>query len=80
MQPLPELVSTDALARILNAEDLVVLDATYFLPNTGKQGREEYERGHIPGAVFFDIDEISDRSSPLPQMLPPAAQFSAAAG
>ena len=80
MQPLPGLVSTDALAKILSSEDLVVLDATYFLPNTGKQGREEYERGHIPGSVFFDIDEISDKSRPLPQMLPPAAQFSAAVG
>jgi thiosulfate/3-mercaptopyruvate sulfurtransferase len=80
VQPLPDLVPTDALARILDAKDLVVLDATYFLPNTGKHGREEYEHGHIPGAIFFDIDEISDKSSPLPQMLPPAAQFSAAAG
>lgn len=80
MQPLPDLVTTEVLARILDAKDLVVLDATYFLPNTGKHGREEYERGHIPGAVFLDIDQISDKSSPLPHMLPPAAQFSAAAG
>lgn len=80
MHALPDLVSTAELARVLEEEDLIVVDATYFLPNTGKRGREEYERGHIPGAVFLDIDEISDKSSPLPNMLPPAAQFSAAAG
>lgn len=79
-QNLPELVSTEVLAGVLGAKDLVVLDATYFLPDTGKQGREEYARGHIPGAAFFDIDAISDKSNPLPHMLPTAAQFSAAAG
>jgi len=69
------LVSTDWLEAELGAPDLRVLDATYFLPNMGRDARAEYEAAHIPGAVFFDIDEISDESSPLPHMLPGAHKF-----
>ena len=69
------LVSTDWLDAELGAPDLRVIDATYFLPNMGRGARAEYEAGHIPGAVVFDIDEISDESSPLPHMLPSAHKF-----
>jgi len=69
------LVSTEWLDAELGAPDLRVIDATYFLPNMGRDARAEYEAAHIPGAVFFDIDEISDSASPLPHMLPSAHKF-----
>lgn len=69
------LVSTDWLEAELGAPDLRVIDATYFLPAMGRDARAEHEAGHIPGAVFFDIDEISDEASPLPHMLPRAHKF-----
>ena len=69
------LVSTDWLEAELGAPDLRVIDATYFLPGTGRDARAEHEAAHIPGAVFFDIDEISDSESPLPHMLPSEHKF-----
>lgn len=69
------LVSTDWLDAELGAPDLRAIDATYFLPNSGRDARAEYEAAHIPGAVFFDIDEISDSASPLPHMLPAEPKF-----
>jgi thiosulfate/3-mercaptopyruvate sulfurtransferase len=71
------LVSTDWLAEHLGAPDVKIADATYVLPNAGRDARQEYAAAHIPGAVFFDIDEIADPDNPLPHMLPPAAVFSA---
>lgn len=74
--PNPEaLVSTEWLAAHLTAPDVRVVDATYFMPSAGRNAREEYENCHIPGAVFFDIDEISDKNNPLPHMLPPPEKF-----
>jgi thiosulfate/3-mercaptopyruvate sulfurtransferase len=70
------LVSTAWLADHLGAPDVRVVDASYYLPNEGLMGREEYEAHHIPGAVFFDIDEIADGRSPLPHMLPAPEKFS----
>lgn len=70
------LVSTAWLADHLSAPDLRVVDATYFLPAEKRDGRAEYLKQHIPGAVFFPIDEIADRGSSLPHMLPPPVQFS----
>lgn len=64
------LVSTEWLAGELGASDLRVIDATWFLPDVGRDARAEYEAGHIAGAVFLDIDAVSDESSPLPHMLP----------
>lgn len=64
------LVSTDWLAAELGAPDLRLLDATGFLPSSGRDARAEYEAAHIPGAARFDIDAISDPESPLPHMLP----------
>lgn len=69
------LVSTDWLARHLKDPDLRVLDATWFMPAMGRDARAEYDAGHIPGARFFDIDEISDQRSDLPHMAPPVEKF-----
>jgi thiosulfate/3-mercaptopyruvate sulfurtransferase len=71
------LVSTERLAQHLNAPDLRVVDATWYLPSQGKSGRAEYDARHIPGAVFFDIDEIADTDSDLPHMLPSPEKFAA---
>ncbi len=70
------LVSTAWLAERLASPDIRVVDATYYLPVQGKNARAEYEARHIPGAVFFDIDEIADTSVPLPHMLPSPEKFS----
>ena len=70
------LVSTDWLAANLSQPDLRVIDATYHLPMHGKDARADYLGEHIPGAVFFPIDEIADTTSNLPHMLPPQEKFS----
>ena len=69
------LVSTDWLGERLNAPDIRILDATTYLPTDGRDGRQLYEQAHIPGARFFDIDDVSDDHSPLPHMLPPVEKF-----
>ncbi len=69
------LVSTEWLADHLAAPDVRVIDATWFHPATGQKGRDAYDSGHIPGAVYFDIDDVNDDSNPLPHMVPPAAKF-----
>jgi thiosulfate/3-mercaptopyruvate sulfurtransferase len=69
------LVSTEWLARHLDAPDVRVVDATYHLPGTNRDARAEFAERHIPGAVFFDIDDICDSDNPLPHMLPSAAKF-----
>jgi thiosulfate/3-mercaptopyruvate sulfurtransferase len=74
------LVSTELLAGMLGQPGLAVLDATYYLPDEGKDGRALFNAAHIPGAGFFDVDEIADQTSGLPHMLPSPAAFSAAAG
>ncbi|WP_334163081.1 3-mercaptopyruvate sulfurtransferase [Phenylobacterium sp.] len=73
------LVSTAWLAERLGSPQAQVVDATWFMPGEGV-GRDSYAAGHIPGAVFFDIDEIADRSTDLPHMLPQPAAFAEAAG
>jgi thiosulfate/3-mercaptopyruvate sulfurtransferase len=69
------LVSTEWLAQHLNAPDVRVVDASWYLPDAGRDAKAEYKVAHIPGAVFFDIDEISDTDSPLPHMLPTQEKF-----
>ena len=69
------LVSTDWLSAHLKDPDLRILDASWYLPAMNRDGRAEYEAGHIPGARFFDIDDISDHRSDLPHMLPPVEKF-----
>ena len=71
------LVSTSWLAEHLDAPDIRVVDATWYLPNAGRDPRAEYVAAHIPGAVFFDIDDISDETNPYPHMIPSATKFSA---
>ena len=74
------LLSTDWLAGRCDDPDLVVVDGSYHLPAANRDARAEYRAAHIPGAVFFDIEEIADHSSDLPHMLPSAEAFAAAAG
>jgi thiosulfate/3-mercaptopyruvate sulfurtransferase len=69
------LVSTDWLARHLRDPDLRVLDASWYLPGAERDAKAEYAAAHIPGARFFDIDEISDQRSSLPHMAPPPEKF-----
>ena len=69
------LVSTTWLAAHLKDPDLRILDASWYLPNMGRDPRAEYDAAHIPGARFFDIDEISDHRSELPHMAPPVEKF-----
>ena len=69
------LVSTQWLAKHLKDPDLRILDASWYLPNDARDPKAEYNEGHIPGARFFDIDEISDARSDLPHMAPPIEKF-----
>jgi thiosulfate/3-mercaptopyruvate sulfurtransferase len=72
------LVSTQWLADHLNSPDIVVVDASFYLATMKRDARAEYLAAHIPGAVFFNIDEISDHTSDLPHMLPRPEAFSSA--
>ncbi len=69
------LVSTEWLAKEIGASDLRIVDASWFMPDSGRDAATEYEIGHIPGAVFMDLAEISDLNSTLPNMLPPPEKF-----
>lgn len=69
------LVTTDWLANELGASDLRVVDATKFLPDAGRNPQAEYEAGHIPGAVFMDLADLTDSNSDIENMLPPAEKF-----
>jgi thiosulfate/3-mercaptopyruvate sulfurtransferase len=69
------LVTTDWLASELGKPDLVVFDATKYLPNEPKDGVAEFRRAHIPGARYFDIDRIADTDTDLPHMVPTAGRF-----
>jgi thiosulfate/3-mercaptopyruvate sulfurtransferase len=69
------LVSTQWLEDHLNAPDVRIIDASWHLPTTGRDAFAEYKQSHIPGAVFFDIDDVCDDESPLPHMLPHPVKF-----
>ncbi|MBA3912175.1 MAG: 3-mercaptopyruvate sulfurtransferase [Rhodobacter sp.] len=80
MTPSPQddpktLVSTDWLAKHLRDPDLRILDASWFMPGSARDAKAEYAAAHIPGARFFDIDEIADLRSQLPHMAPPPEKF-----
>jgi thiosulfate/3-mercaptopyruvate sulfurtransferase len=80
MTPAPQddpktLVSTEWLAQHLKDPDLRILDASLHMPGTARDARAEYRACHIPGARFFDIDDISDHRSDLPHMAPPVEKF-----
>jgi thiosulfate/3-mercaptopyruvate sulfurtransferase len=73
-------VTTAWLAERLRDPDLRILDATWYLPTLQRDARAEFRQAHIPGAVYFDIDAVADRSQGLPHMLPDPAAFADAAG
>jgi len=70
------IVGTDWLARHMDAPDVRIVDATFYLPHDERSAREEYHIRHIPGAVYFDIDDIADSNTRLPHMLPSPEKFS----
>lgn len=70
-----KLVSTDWLAARLGADDLVVLDASMHLPDTGRDAKAEFDAGHIPGARFLDLESFVDGASDVPKAIPTADQF-----
>jgi thiosulfate/3-mercaptopyruvate sulfurtransferase len=69
------LVTTDWLAAELGKSDLLVFDATKYLPNENKDGRAEFLKAHIPGARYFDIDDVADTDTDLPHMVPTPGRF-----
>jgi len=73
-------VSTQWLAEHLDDPQVVVLDASWYMPHQKRDPHGDYLKGHIPGAVFFDIDGIADTSTALPHMLPSPDQFAAQVG
>lgn len=72
------LVSTDWLERHLGDGDVVAVDCSWHMPASGRVGRDEYLKAHIPGARFLDIDKVGDSSNPAPHMLPGDDAFSEA--
>jgi len=73
-------VSTEWLAEHLKKPDVAVVDASWYLPTAGRDAQAEYLAGHLPGAVFFDIDAIADRTTTLPHMLPTPPDFAKMVG
>lgn len=69
------IVETDWLEAHLDAPDLIVLDGSWYMPAQNRDTRAEFHEEHIPGALFFDIDEMSDDATDLPHMLPSATKF-----
>ena len=76
----PLFVSTQWLSDHLGHADISIVDASWYLPTMNRNGKSEYEEGHIPGAVFFDIDAIADKTTTLPHMLPGPDDFAQAVG
>lgn len=74
------LITADWLNAALDHDDIKVVDASWYLPAQNRDAKAEFEAGHIPGAVHFDIDAIADRETDLPHMLPDAPAFAEAAG
>jgi len=70
------LVSTEWLSQHMSAPDIRIVDASWYMPAEGRNPKAEFEKCHIPGAVFFDIDEIADTDNPLPHMIPSPEKFS----
>ena len=74
------LKSTEWLAEQLGKNNVAIVDGSYYVPTQNRDARAEYLAAHIPGAVFFDINAVADRSTDLPHMLPGPDQFGEAAG
>ncbi|HEX7953781.1 MAG TPA: rhodanese-like domain-containing protein [Burkholderiales bacterium] len=73
-------VSTQWLADHLHDANVLVVDATVHLPDTGRNAQAEFAAGHIPGAIFFDLERIADPDNPLPRKFPPRARFAQEVG
>jgi thiosulfate/3-mercaptopyruvate sulfurtransferase len=71
-------VNSDDLAARLGDPNLGIVDASWHLPTAGRNGGDEFRAAHIPGAVFFNIDEIADLDAGLPHMLPDPQKFARA--
>ena len=75
------LISTDELARIMGSKNVKIVEAGFDMPGSKPPlAREKYLQAHISGAVFFDIDEIADKKTSLPHMIPSAKEFADAVG
>jgi thiosulfate/3-mercaptopyruvate sulfurtransferase len=74
------LVSTEWLAQRLDDPTIRIVDASWYLPAMGRDARAEYLAGHVPGAVYLDVETVSDQTIPLPHMLPSDSQFASAVG
>jgi thiosulfate/3-mercaptopyruvate sulfurtransferase len=74
------LKSTEWLAGQLGKAGVSIVDGSYYLPTQTRDAKAEYLAGHIPGAIFFDINAIADDSTDLPHMLPGPGQFAQAVG
>lgn len=68
------LVSTEWLAS--NLSKVRILDSSWLLPSAGRSAYNEYLAAHLPSALYYDIDKISDTDSSLPHMLPSTDTFS----
>jgi thiosulfate/3-mercaptopyruvate sulfurtransferase len=73
-----DLVTTDWLARNLGAQDLAIVDCSFFMPADRRDPAAEFDAAHIPGARFLDLDKVADHDHPAPHMLPSAEEFGAA--
>jgi thiosulfate/3-mercaptopyruvate sulfurtransferase len=71
-----DIVSTEWLEAHLGSPDICIIDASWHMPATKREAKKEFAEGHIPGAQFFDIDDLSDTASALPHMLPSPEKFS----
>ncbi len=80
VHPDSHFVTADWLSRYIDDADVAVVDGSWHMPAAGRSGRADYLAGHIPGAVFFDLDAVADTASPLPHMLPTPDAFAAAVG
>ncbi|MCW5623943.1 MAG: sulfurtransferase [Burkholderiales bacterium] len=75
VESIPPLVKAEWLAAHLHNRSLCVVDATVHLPDTGRNAKAEYLAAHIPGALFFDLEDIADPGNPLPRKIPPRDRF-----
>jgi thiosulfate/3-mercaptopyruvate sulfurtransferase len=74
------LVSTEWLAAHLDDPHIRIVDSSFKLPGITPTARQDYDRGHIPGGVFFDIDDIATPGTSLPHMIPSAELFASKMG
>jgi thiosulfate/3-mercaptopyruvate sulfurtransferase len=74
------IVSTQWLADQMNEPDLRIVDAPFYMPGDARIPKDEFEKEHIPGAVLFDLEQISDHANPLPHMLASPDDFAEAVG